>query len=85
MKYRTKPCEIEAIQFTRNNFEELIKFTEDNAKNFHCFADIFYCNINTLEGEMTATEGDYIIRGLRGEYYPCKPDVFEKKYEAIGE
>ena len=37
--------------------------------------------IKTLEGDMVASTGDYIIRGLRGEYYPCKPDVFQKKYE----
>ena len=37
--------------------------------------------IKTLEGDMQASEGDYIIKGLRGEFYPCKPDVFEKKYE----
>ena len=37
--------------------------------------------IKTLEGDMQTSEGDYIIKGLRGEFYPCKPDVFEKKYE----
>lgn len=39
--------------------------------------------IKTLEGEMLASDGDYIIKGLRGEFYPCKPDVFHKKYELI--
>lgn len=39
--------------------------------------------IRTLEGNMKANIGDFIIRGLRGEYYPCKPDVFKKKYEVI--
>ena len=39
--------------------------------------------IPTLEGNMNASIGDYIIKGLRGEFYPCKPDVFEKKYELI--
>ena len=39
--------------------------------------------IRTLEGNMIASVGDYIIKGLRGEFYPCKPDVFEKKYELI--
>ena len=39
--------------------------------------------IKTLEGNMRADEGDYIIKGLRGEFYPCKPDVFEKKYEEV--
>lgn len=39
--------------------------------------------IHTLEGEMTASPGDYIITGVNGEQYPCKPDIFEKTYEAI--
>lgn len=41
--------------------------------------------IKTLEGPMLASENDYIIKGLRGEFYPCKPDVFKKKYELIAE
>ena len=81
--YITKPCEIQAIQFTRNNFDKVVKFTEGNAFNLiieRCPNGNCYCEIKTLEGNMTATENDYIIRGLRGEYYPCKPDVFLKKY-----
>lgn len=87
MRYKTKPCEIEAIQFRRDCFEEVRKFTDGRAKNFYterCINGRSYCKIETLEGDMTATEGDYIIRGLRGEFYPCKPDVFHKKYEAVG-
>lgn len=57
MKYKTKPCEIEAYQTDK----EMI--------------------IHTLEGDMKASVGDYIITGLNGEQYPCKPDIFEKKYE----
>lgn len=78
-KYRTKPCEIEAIQWKRNNEKEIFDFTEGG----------YYLNrdndliIETLEGDMRADVGDYIIKGLRGEFYPCKPDVFKKKYELI--
>ena len=82
--YRTKPCEIKAIQFTRNNFEEVKEFTENCAFNlFEGADDVYFCTVATLEGTMIATEGDYIIKGLRGEFYPCKPDVFNKKYEEI--
>lgn len=84
-RYRTKPCEIEAVQFTNDNFKEIVAFTNGEAHN--CCKGMVdgkaYCDIITLEGIMTATEGDYIIKGLRGEHYPCKPDVFEKKYEEI--
>ena len=82
--YKTKPCIITAIQFTKNNFEEIQKFTKGNARNlFKGENEFYFCTILTLEGPMCAQEGDYIIKGLRGEFYPCKPDVFEKKYEEI--
>lgn len=85
-QYRTKPCEIEAIQFTRDNFEDVKAFGEGSIKDLiieRCPGGKAYCKVQTLEGLMIATEGDFIIRGLRGEYYPCKPDVFNKKYEEI--
>ncbi|EEG24790.1 hypothetical protein EIKCOROL_00563 [Eikenella corrodens ATCC 23834] len=44
-----------------------------------------FAKINTLEGVMTASQGDWIIRGIHGELYPCKPDIFEQTYEAVGE
>ena len=87
-KYKTKPCIIEAIQFTRENFEEVYKFTDGAARNLeierHPDGQAF-CTVDTLEGPMRATENDFIIKGLRGEYYPCKPDVFMKKYEEMTE
>lgn len=76
-RYRTKPCEIEAVQWTGENILEIREFAHPNVRfQKHLF-------INTLEGRMKANIGDYIIKGLRGEFYPCKPDVFEKKYELI--
>lgn len=78
MKYKTKPCEIEAIQWTGNNLDEIIDFVKDDS--WFWLKDLY---IHTLEGDMKANVGDYIIKGLRGEYYPCKPDVFVKKYEVI--
>ena len=80
MKYKTKPCEIEAIKWTGENTDEISKFTNGNSL---ITEEQLY--IPTLVGIMNATIGDYIIRGLKGEYYPCKPDVFHKKYELIDE
>ena len=77
MKFRTKPCEIEAVQWTGENLTEILRFT--NTQNIDITSGVPV--IKKLEGDMRANVGDYIIRGLRGEYYPCKPDVFQKKYE----
>lgn len=77
MKFRTKPCEIEAVQWTGRNVAEIMRFV----KNESAIITNGVLIIKTLEGDMVASTGDYIIRGLRGEYYPCKPDVFQKKYD----
>lgn len=78
-RYRTKPCEIEAIQWTGDNEKQIFAFVRDK----YYFSSDGDLMIETLEGDMKATVGDYIIKGLRGEFYPCKSDVFEKKYELI--
>jgi hypothetical protein len=86
--YRKKPVVIEALQFTRNNWEDLVAFTNGNATDFNkslILEDKYLCSVHTLEGTMTATEGDYIIRGVCGEFYPCKPDIFEQTYEEVFE
>ena len=88
MKYRKKPVVVEAIQFTQNNFPEIKKFTNGLAHNFgieNSQVGMATCIIPTLEGDHIATEGDYIIKGIKGEFYPCKPDIFEKTYEMVGE
>jgi hypothetical protein len=78
MKYRKKPVVVEAVRFDGKNHRECIKFLEAQG----CFTKqtIF---IPTLEGTMKASVGDYIIRGVNGECYPCKPDIFEKTYEPV--
>lgn len=87
MKYRKKPVEVEVMQFNRNNFDEIVKFTNGKAINFQ--TELIYpkgkcwCEIQTLEGVMKASEKDYIIKGVNGEFYPCKPDIFDKTYEKI--
>lgn len=93
MRYKTKPVEIEAIQWTGLNLEEIKQFVGesleydilDTAWEVGKGRPHIYIKIHTLEGDMNASVGDYIIKGLRGEFYPCKPDVFEKKYEVIVE
>lgn len=90
-KYRTKPCEIEAIQWNGANLKEIKEFVGESLIYNICDTawevgkgrPYVYVKIKTLEGDMNASIGDYIIKGLRGEFYPCKPDVFEKKYELI--
>ena len=77
--YETKPCIIEAIQFTGSNFDEIIKFTEGKAQK-KIVNDMPCLAIETLEGTMLAGEGAYVIRGIEAEYYFCFPQIFEKKY-----
>ena len=86
MKFRKKPVDVEAIQFTRLNWEEIQQFTNNTAHTLVIERRIngkCTCVIPTLEGEYIANENDYIIRGVKGEFYPCKPDVFELTYEKI--
>lgn len=87
-RYKTKPCEIEAIQWNGDNLGEVKGFVGASLVAWEIVAmeigkEGFFLTIRTLEGDMRASLGDYIIKGLRGEFYPCKPDVFEKKYEQV--
>jgi|TARA_R110000851_G_scaffold298994_6_gene454806 hypothetical protein len=76
-KFRKKPVVIEALYFDGNNYEECEKFIgKDNYDN-----TLSYPNIKTLEGVMEVSEKDYIIKGVKGEFYPCKPDIFKMTYE----
>ena len=88
-----KPIEIEFIQFNGNtNRDEICKWigkdlkTEvfsDSAYEAGMGAPYFSIFIPTLEGEMRADPHDYIIKGVNGEFYPCKPDIFEKTYNVL--
>lgn len=75
MKYRKKPVVIEAVQFV-DNVSEVINFV--GAKNLGIIGDQFI--IQTLEGDMLASKGDFIIKGVNGEFYPCKSDIFKTTY-----
>lgn len=85
MKYKTKPVEIEAIQYLREeNISDVQDwFGKDNGRVFFYNPDDNEYYIETLEGKMKVSKGDYIVRGLKGEYYPVKPDIFEMKYELV--
>ena len=86
MKYIKKPVEIEALQFTRNNWNEILLFTNNTAHTLSIekrIDGIATCIIPTLEGEHIAKEGDWIIKGVKGEFYPCKPDIFAMTYEPV--
>ena len=94
MKYRKKPVIIDAVQWTGKNRREMFDFlTQDTFKNetMEISDKHFYIDrhndgglvIKTLEGEHLATIGDYIIRGVQGEYYPCKEDIFLQTYEKV--
>lgn len=80
-KYRKKSLIIEAVQWTGNNFEEILKFLGDAYDGYGGYKPNIKIYIQTLEGIMTASVNDYIIKGIQGEFYPCKADIFFDTYE----
>ncbi len=82
MKFRKKPIVVEAVQCTGSNLEELRAFVPEDFRYNKIGEPL---GIMTLEGMMTISEGDWIIRGIAGEFYPCKPSIFEKTYEEVVE
>lgn len=80
MKYRKLPVEIEAIQWLGSNFIEIDNFITVYHETYPSQNKLI---IETLEGNMEASYGDYIIKGVNGEFYPCKPDIFDKTYEVV--
>lgn len=86
MKYRKKPVVIEAMQFsdTAESIAELSDFIDDqDLRVSYEHPESPVVKIETLEGIMIASVGDYIIKGVKGEFYPCKPDIFEQTYESV--
>lgn len=86
-KFRKKPVIIEAVQLppsgrpTNTEAAAVVDFLGPNGR-WHDIG-IGHIEIETLEGTMTASPGDWIIKGVKGEFYPCKPDVFELTYEPV--
>jgi hypothetical protein len=88
-QYRKKPVVIEAIQWNGNNFDDIKDFANSKVR-YHSYYDHneyfeskTTLTIKTLEGDMMASKGDFIIKGVKGEFYPCKPDIFEATYEIV--
>ncbi len=94
-KYRKKPVVIRALQWTGDNYTEILNFcdTAEFQHQIRKHKNVFTgeseilegieLTIETLEGTHEASIGDYIIEGVNGEFYPCKPDIFEKTYEEV--
>jgi hypothetical protein len=84
MKFRKKPVEIEAVKFDGWNWAECYQFMSDEVLFFpQVLEEREKIEIKTLEGTMTASRGDWIIKGVNGEFYPCKPDIFQKTYDIV--
>lgn len=89
MKYRKKPVVIDAVLWdeTKETLETLHKLGMNYTSYKSHVSDNFVrsMHIETLKGSMLANKGDYIIKGVKGEFYPCKPDIFEATYEKVDE
>lgn len=85
MKYRKKPVEIEAMQTTADSVGSVVGWMTRSSSGDLTFSASANgeVRIRTLEGTMTASPGDWIIRGVQGEFYPCKPDIFEATYDPV--
>jgi hypothetical protein len=84
-KYVKRPVVIDALQWTGKNKEEILKFCTKGYLTYSNAKLEPELKIQTLEGLMTATVGDYIIMGVKGEFYPCKPDIFVLTYDKVNE
>jgi len=84
MRFRKKPIVIDAIKWDGHNLREIVEWSEGCARSAKPHKDFYdWLAIETLEGIMEAYVGDWIIRGIKGEFYPCKPDIFEATYEPV--
>ena len=78
MKFRKKPVVIEAVQWIGSNPSEILEFCQGSASYDRNYSEMV---IYTLEGKHIASMGDWIIRGVKGEHYHCKPDIFDATYD----
>ena len=85
MKYKKKPIVIDAVRWTGRNTKKVKEFCSYNITRIFDGKKICALLIHTLEGNTTANKGDWIIRGIKGKLYPCKPDIFEQTYEKVEE
>jgi hypothetical protein len=82
-QFRKKPVVVEAIEWTGHNQDEICAFSNGKAQVFGGPFGLTAMFVKTLEGNMQANVGDWIIRGVAGEFNPCKPDIFAATYEAM--
>lgn len=78
--FRKKPIEIQAIRWTGDNLDELRAFVPEECRENRVGAPM---GIRTLEGVMLISHGDWIIKGIKGEFYPCKDEIFRKTYDCM--
>ena len=90
MKFRKKPVVIDAVRWTGSNLRDVIEFaglhpsaSKWTWEEYEKVVALEGLKIFTLEGPLMASVGDWIIRGVKGEFYPCKPDIFEASHESI--
>lgn len=84
--YRKRPVVIEAVRFSGANYREVLSFAHPDLSDdaiIGAEAMRLPVVISTLEGDMTASPGDWIIKGVQGEFYTCKPEIFHKTYEKV--
>lgn len=89
-KFRKKPVEVEAFKFTRYNDAEVLRWMgvdpdREFGPDWKAYSAIGGIVIRTLEGEMLASPGDWVVRGVHGEFYPVKPAIFEATYEEVSQ
>lgn len=82
-KFRKKPVEVEAVQFVEGKPGVVIDFLGAAGLAVKDGNKVVFFRIETIEGVMRAEHGDWIIKGIAGEFYPCKPDIFEQTYEPV--
>jgi hypothetical protein len=82
-RFCKKPVIVEAVRYTGGNSAEIANFVGKISLEYR--DRLQFVLIETLEGEMAAKPGDWIIKGVNGEFYPCKPDIFDKTYEPVEE
>lgn len=93
MRWRKLPVEVDVLEWTGDNATEVMLFVGQQLQvsvpprqmqiEMDCPPEAFTIIIPTLEGDHTAIKGDYIIKGVKGEFYPCKPDIFKMTYEKV--
>ena len=83
-KFRKKPVVVEAVEWTGNNVTEIFSFCGSALLSGRFRRDGGWgLTIGTLEGPHTASQGDFVIKGTKGEFYPCKPDIFWLTYDEL--